>query len=42
MADHDLVLKCWGGIEADFVGHGGEVLTRSVPDASLININVVC
>lgn len=28
MADHDLVLKCWGGIEADFTGYGGEVLTR--------------
>ncbi|XP_058628663.1 myoglobin [Onychostoma macrolepis] len=28
MADHDLVLKCWGAIEADFKGHGGEVLTR--------------
>ncbi|XP_016358141.1 myoglobin [Sinocyclocheilus anshuiensis] len=28
MADHDLVLKCWGGVEADFEGHGGEVLTR--------------
>ncbi|WP_026052290.1 globin domain-containing protein, partial [Herbaspirillum rubrisubalbicans] len=28
MADHDLVLKCWGGVEADFTGHGGEVLNR--------------
>nr|WLF82690.1 myoglobin [Tor putitora] len=27
MADHDLVLKCWGGVEADYAGHGGEVLT---------------
>lgn len=28
MADHELVLKCWGGVEADFEGTGGEVLTR--------------
>ncbi|XP_051559453.1 myoglobin [Myxocyprinus asiaticus] len=28
MADHDLVLKCWGAVEGDFTGHGGEVLTR--------------
>ncbi|XP_051983501.1 myoglobin-like [Xyrauchen texanus] len=28
MADHELVLKCWGAVEADFTGHGGDVLTR--------------
>ncbi|XP_043080305.1 myoglobin [Puntigrus tetrazona] len=28
MADFDQVLKCWGAVEADFAGHGGEVLTR--------------
>nr|AOZ65658.1 myoglobin [Platypharodon extremus] len=28
MADHDLVLQSWRGIESDFTGHGGEVLTR--------------
>ncbi|XP_063058880.1 myoglobin [Engraulis encrasicolus] len=28
MADYDLVLKCWGAVEADYNTHGGEVLTR--------------
>ncbi|XP_056629429.1 myoglobin [Triplophysa dalaica] len=28
MADFDLVLKCWGAVEADYKSHGGEVLTR--------------
>ncbi|KAK7161135.1 hypothetical protein R3I94_003963 [Phoxinus phoxinus] len=28
MSDHELVLKCWGAVEADYTGHGGEVLTR--------------
>lgn len=42
MADYERVLKCWGAIEADYVGHGGEVLTRSVPDSSMINVNVIC
>ncbi|XP_051993543.1 myoglobin [Xyrauchen texanus] len=28
MADHDLVLKCWGPVEADYTGYGGEVLNR--------------
>ncbi|KAI7810808.1 myoglobin [Triplophysa rosa] len=28
MADFDLVLKCWGAMEADYTAHGGEVLTR--------------
>ncbi|XP_042619983.1 myoglobin isoform X1 [Cyprinus carpio] len=28
MADYERVLKCWGAIEADYAGHGGEVLTR--------------
>nr|BAH90801.1 myoglobin [Tenualosa ilisha] len=28
MADHDLVLKCWGAVESDYKKHGGEVLTR--------------
>lgn len=32
MADFDLVLKCWGPVEADYTAHGGEVLTRSVWD----------
>lgn len=28
MSDFDLVLKCWGPVEADYTGTGGEVLTR--------------
>nr|AAR00323.1 myoglobin [Danio rerio] len=28
MADHDLVLKCWGAVEADYAANGGEVLNR--------------
>ncbi|XP_030635730.1 myoglobin [Chanos chanos] len=28
MADFDLVLKCWGAVEKDYNGLGGEVLTR--------------
>ncbi|XP_052461460.1 myoglobin-like [Carassius gibelio] len=28
MADYDRVLKCWGAVEADYTGNGGEVLTR--------------
>ncbi|KAG1955893.1 myoglobin [Pimephales promelas] len=28
MSDHELVLKCWGAVEADYTGHGAEVLTR--------------
>ncbi|XP_041961527.1 myoglobin [Alosa sapidissima] len=28
MADYDLVLKCWGPVEADYTAHGGEVLSR--------------
>ncbi|KAM3864548.1 myoglobin [Diretmus argenteus] len=28
MADFDMVLKCWGPVEADFNAHGGLVLTR--------------
>lgn len=28
MAEYDLVLKCWGPVEADYTKHGGEVLTR--------------
>lgn len=30
MADHDMVLKFWGPVEADYTTHGGLVLTRSV------------
>ncbi|XP_028830810.1 myoglobin [Denticeps clupeoides] len=28
MADFDMVLNCWGKVEADYTGTGGEVLTR--------------
>ncbi|XP_029935322.1 myoglobin [Myripristis murdjan] len=28
MADFDMVLKCWGPVEADYTTHGGLVLTR--------------
>ncbi|XP_071757926.1 myoglobin [Centroberyx gerrardi] len=28
MANYDLVLKCWGPVEADYTAHGGLVLTR--------------
>ncbi|XP_073698189.1 myoglobin [Garra rufa] len=28
MADHELVLKCWGAVEANYTANGGEVLTR--------------
>ncbi|KAJ3614226.1 hypothetical protein NHX12_017800 [Muraenolepis orangiensis] len=28
MADYDLVLKCWGPVEADYNTHGGLVLNR--------------
>ncbi|XP_067115291.1 myoglobin [Osmerus mordax] len=28
MADFDMVLKCWGPVEADYNTHGGLVLTR--------------
>ncbi|CAL8273546.1 myoglobin isoform X2 [Gadus morhua] len=28
MADYDLVLRCWGPVEADYNTHGGLVLTR--------------
>ncbi|XP_012691456.2 myoglobin [Clupea harengus] len=28
MADFDLVLKCWGPVEADYKTYGGEVLSR--------------
>ncbi|XP_056266403.1 myoglobin [Pseudoliparis swirei] len=28
MADFDLVLKCWGPVEADYAGYGSLVLTR--------------
>ncbi|TRY86111.1 hypothetical protein DNTS_030193 [Danionella cerebrum] len=28
MADQEMVLKCWGAIEADYVGNGGLVLSR--------------
>ncbi|KAK2909367.1 hypothetical protein Q8A67_005204 [Cirrhinus molitorella] len=28
MADHEMVLKCWGAVESDYTGTGGEVLTR--------------
>ncbi|KAM6972646.1 myoglobin [Aplochiton taeniatus] len=28
MTDFDLVLKCWGPVEADYTAHGGLVLTR--------------
>ncbi|KAJ8001774.1 hypothetical protein DPEC_G00172920 [Dallia pectoralis] len=28
MADFDLVLKCWGPVEADYTKYGGLVLTR--------------
>ncbi|KAM4603728.1 myoglobin [Polymixia lowei] len=28
MADFDMILKCWGPVEADFTTYGGIVLTR--------------
>ncbi|XP_061572778.1 myoglobin [Cololabis saira] len=28
MADFDMVLKCWGPVEADYTTHGGLVLSR--------------
>ncbi|XP_068448032.1 myoglobin [Clinocottus analis] len=28
MSDFDLVLKCWGPVEADYAAYGGLVLTR--------------
>ncbi|XP_026992260.1 myoglobin [Tachysurus fulvidraco] len=28
MSDFDLVLKCWGKVESDYPGYGGEILTR--------------
>ncbi|XP_037620800.1 myoglobin isoform X2 [Sebastes umbrosus] len=28
MTDFDMVLKCWGPVEADYTAHGGLVLTR--------------
>ncbi|XP_056135610.1 myoglobin [Lampris incognitus] len=28
MADYDMVLKCWGAVEADYTKTGGLVLTR--------------
>jgi hypothetical protein len=35
MANFDMVLKCWGPVEADYNKHGGLVLSRSVDNIGL-------
>lgn len=35
MANYDMVLQCWGPVEADYNNHGGLVLSRSVDNIGL-------